>query len=273
MKKILSNLIIFFFISTSFSIVHWSDNYSLTSKDYQIINLINNKLENIININSIENNNILIRELIKSQNKTQKNSQIYLILEKVIENSQKLNQEKNYLNHYKEFKLDFEKISFYWLKLHNDARKKVWVWLYSYDQKLHNTAYEWSTTQKNRWIMEHKRSSWDSYYDYPKIENWFKVRWVNCKVINSTTSSESIWQFWYYCSDSDCSDELMQSAKVLFDIYMAEKWKWFAYDAHYKAIVHNNITKMWLWISVKKTTEKDYYEFYITTHYCTEFIE
>ena len=123
-----------------------------------------------------------------------------------------------------------------------------------------------------KWIMDHKRNYWDASYDYHKIEKWFQERWVKCKPKNRVTSSESIWKFWYYCKDNECTDELLKSVKQIFDIYMAEKWQ--SYDLHYRAITHASISKMWVWIAIKKSEDEwfnNYYDYYITTHYCTEF--
>jgi hypothetical protein len=119
--------------------------------------------------------------------------------------------------------------------------------------------------------MDHKRDSFDSWYDYHKIENWFQERWVHCKVKWRTTTSESIWKYGFYCTDWDCTEELKVSLKEIFDIYMAEETLNYPANAHYKAIVSPNISKMWLGITLYKADLPNYYEYYMATHYCTEF--
>jgi hypothetical protein len=159
----------------------------------------------------------------------------------------------------------------YWLNLHNNARKKRQLWTYSYDLRLQNTAIEWSYNNFDKKSMDHKRESFDSWYDYPKIEDWFQERWVNCKVKWRTTTSESIWKYGFYCTDWECTEELKLSLKEIFDIYMAEETMSYPANAHYKAIVSPYISKMWLGITLYKADLPNYYEYYMTTHYCTEF--
>jgi len=109
------------------------------------------------------------------------------------------------------------------------------------------------------------------FYDYDKIWERFSDRWVRCENKSWVTASESIWKFWYYCKYWDCSDKLLKSLKVIFDIYEGEKWLWYPADAHYRWITHSELKFIWLWISIRKTDEKDYYEYYVTTHYCSQF--
>jgi hypothetical protein len=61
-------------------------------------------------------------------------------------------------------------------------------------------------------------------------------------------------------------------------MYMSEKWKSRSENPHYRAIIHPDFSKIWLWLSIREDKEftKDYpwyryYDFYVTTHYCTEF--
>ena len=144
-------------------------------------------------------------------------------------------------------------------------------------KRLDNTAYEWSKFQaKEKKIMSHKRNWWSLFYDYHEIEKWFTDRWVKCSVAWWATSSESIWKFWYYCNDYECTDELVKSLKTIFDIYMAEKWLAYPANAHYKWIVLAELSKIWIWLFIEERfddTYKDYrsYDYYVTTHYCTEF--
>lgn len=61
--------------------------------------------------------------------------------------------------------------------------------------------------------------------------------------------------------------------KKIFDIYMSEKWLKYPMDAHYRAIVHPNISQIWVWIKLQETSDKNFYEYYITSHYCSELIK
>jgi len=267
MRKII--VFVCFFLVLNLNIVNCD--YCLNDSDKKIVDKIGIKIENIINNKWFKYKNILIVSLEKYLKKLEKGTKWYVLIDSLISKTYTSSLKKTYMSHYKSYKIDYSRVKSYWLNIHNSARINLWVKNYSYDSRLDNTAYEWTTIQSWKWIMEHKRNPDDSYYDYNKIEDWFNKRWINCKIKNGTTSSESIWKFWYYCSDNDCTDELTESIKVIFDIYMAEKWTGRANDAHYRAITHPDISKMWLWISIRQTNEKDYYEYYITTHYCTEF--
>jgi hypothetical protein len=116
--------------------------------------------------------------------------------------------------------------------------------------------------------MSHKRDPNDVYYDYYKITSRFADRLVVCKNINRITNTENIWRWYYDCSDSnDCTEKLISWTKEVFDFYMTEKGK--SNQVHYESVVKKEFNKIWLWISIKKSGDNSY-EFYITTHYCTE---
>lgn len=243
--------------------------YRLTLKDNILINKVMVKIWKIIDWKGVLYKETLINIFEKVLKKAKNFTKTYEVINTLIINTKKINLLNIAKNEYSTYKIDINRIKKEWLDWHNIERKNIWVKPYSYDTRLDNTAYEWSVISEDKWVMEHKRHFFDDYYDYNIIEAWFQERWVKCKVINRTTSSESIWKFGYYCKDNDCTDEIIPALKVIYDIYLAEKWQ--SYDAHYRAIAHANITKMWIWISIQKSEEKDYYDFYVTTHYCTEF--
>ncbi len=243
--------------------------YKLNYNDYIIINKINKKIEKIINNRWYKYKNVFINKLQKLLVKKVKSKKFIVIVNQIIKNIKKVNLNENALNLYKKFHIDIEKVKDYWLKLHNNERKKIWLAPISYDKRLNNSAYEWAIISKDKWNLNHRRNYFDSTYDYKKIENWFRERWVKCKIKARTTSSESIWKFSYRCFDSNCTDELYKSTKEIFDLYMAEKWT--SYTPHYRAIVHKYITKLWLWFSISGPDNEWFYNYYMITHYCTEF--
>lgn len=253
----------------SFAETKENNQYKLSIKDNVIINNMNQKIVKEIDKYWIEYRNNIISNFEKTLKKIKKNTKADIILNELIKKIQKTNLSNISKKHYKDSNIDIDTIKKEWLSRHNNARSLLWLKAYSYDSQLSSTAYEWSYEMAKKWLIEHKRNKEDSTYEYLVIEKWFQDRWVNCKIMNRTTTSESIWKYWYYCKDWDCTQEILPSLKEIFDIYMNEKWK--SYDLHYRAIVHKNITKMWLWLYIKPTQEKDYYELYVTTHYCTEF--
>jgi hypothetical protein len=244
--------------------------YRLTLNDNNLINKVINKMEKIINEKWVLYKETLVKALEKTLYKTKKYTKAYEVINSLVINTKKINLLNIANKEYEIYKININEIKKEWLDWHNEERKNIWVNPYSYDSRLDNTAYEWSVISEDKWVMEHKRHYFDEYYDYNVIETWFQDRWVKCKVINWTTSSESVWKFWYICKDNDCTDEIIPALRVIYDIYLAEKWQ--SYDAHYRAISHKDITKIWIWITMEEK-EKNNYDFYVTTHYCTEFEE
>lgn len=259
--------------------------YKLTVKDKILINNTSVKINRLIDKkwDIITSRYVII--LNKALKKTVKDSRIYQILTKIktniiSHNIEKYKQEnkieepvKNEWNYktkmnFSDFKIDMTRVRTSWLWFYNEVRKAKWRTTYSYENQLNDTAEEWSDTSLARWVMSHKRDTNDSYYNYNKINSWFKDRWIVCKNINKATHSENIWRWYYKCSNSnDCTDKLIEWTKEVFDMYMAEKGK--SNQVHYESVVKKEFSKIWMWISIKKS-DNNFYEFYITTHFCTE---
>jgi len=254
----------------------YASNYKLTKADKLTVNKLTYKIQNLLNSKSLNFRSVLQSKINKIQIENKNNKQIYTILEEIKKNIHMISYKNEYLKNYKKYYINFNTIKKNWLSRHNKARRDLWRIPYSYDERLNNTAYEWSKTQENKWLMTHKRDSWDSYYNYNKIEKWFNDRWVKCNVAWWATSSESVWKYWYYCNDYDCTNELDKSLKEIFDLYMAEKWLGWIAEWHYRWITHKKLTKIWLWIKIKENFSDRYenyrsYDYYVTTHYCTTF--
>jgi len=274
MRKIIYTSIMVILISI-FSI---SFAYKITQNDKSIMDNINNKIYEIINKDPIKYKILLVKQLENVNNRTISWSRVNILIDEIIKNTKKYSLENISNKHYSKYNLNITELKNTWLSWHNEVRNNLWLKSLSYDNRLNDTAYEWSTLSKNKWVMDHKRDLKDWFYDYKKIERWFKDRWVECKVKNRTTASESIWSFWYYCNDWDCTKPAETALKKIFDMYIAEKWKSRSKTPHYRAIVSPVFSKIWLWLFVKEDKEftKDYpwyryYDFYVTTHYCTEF--
>ena len=279
-------IIIFLFIfSIQFSFAE--ETYKLTIKDKILINNTSVKINRLIDKkwDIITSKYVII--LNKVLKKTVKNSRNYQILSKIKTNIVSYNIEKyrqenkieepvknewNYKTktNFSDFKIDMTRIRTSWLWFYNEVRKNKWRTIYSYESKLNDSAQEWSDTSLARWIMSHKRDANDSYYNYNKINSWFADRQIICENINRVTHSENIWRWYYKCSDSnDCTDKLITWTKEVFDMYMAEKGK--SNQVHYESVVKKEFNKIGLWISIKKSGNNSF-EFYITTHYCTELV-
>lgn len=249
--------------------------YSLTQRDKELIDEFVEKIKNKSNETWFDYRDKIVKKISILIWKYEKWSKFSEILKELNKKLKQLSFKKHANNHYSQYRLNISKLKNHWLNWHNTERNKLGLKDYSSDLRLENTAYEWSQTCKEKWSVDHKRYLYSWYYNYKDIEKWFNERWVKCKIINRTTSSESIWYFSYHCkkNDNDCNDEALEAMEKLFNFYMSEKGK--DYDPHYRSIIHNDITKIWLWIAIEKKESydkySDYYKMYITTHYCTEF--
>ena len=200
----------------------------------------------------------------KENNK--ENIRLSAVLEELIQRLKK----KEISNWWKEFRdlnIDIEQVKATWISWINKERDLLWVPLYAYDSSLEKTALAWSEFWKSKWLLDHKVSSEDSYYDYTKKAQWMKVHWVVCKNLYRVTFSESIGWGSFSCSDTDCTQELTNAIEKSFKFYMAEKWK--TYKPHYEAISGKLFTLMWLGIALEKTSSSNY-KYYLTNHYCTK---
>ena len=266
MKKALSIIIIIsiFSINNTFS-------YDSSFSDQIIINKLVTKFNKKLSNKSISYK-IKIKEILYDAKKNSiKDERLSYILNETLKNLNLYDYKNDYLNHYDQYNIDYNKIQNTWLSWHNHERGNLNLDLYSYDDRLNNTSYQWSQYQSSVNTMTHERTFWDWYYNYPIIEKWFQDRLVKCEVSWWVTSSESIAKYWYYCSDENCTDKIVESLREIFILYMAEKWLNYPANAHYKSIIHQNLKKIWLWLYITKTDETNYYEYYVTTHYCTKF--
>lgn len=166
--------------------------------------------------------------------------------------------------------IDYSLVKNNWLDWNNEVRKDLWLNPYTANPTLEESALIWSTKAKEKWEISHKRNPWDWFYDYNNINSWFKDQWVFCKNISSITHTENIWWGGYSCTDWECSDELSQATKRWFDAYMAEKWT--KSDAHYRSLTQPYFTQIGVGVSIDEV-KKNYFEYYLTIHYCTELIK
>lgn len=160
--------------------------------------------------------------------------------------------------------VDMSRVRSTWIGWYNNVRQWEWLGLYSYDERLNNTAYDWNIElAKWKWQNHHTRTPWDGYYNFAVIDQWFISRGIDPIVINRSKHTENVGYGSYSCNSGDCTDSLIQSIRSTFNFFMSEKWK--SYDAHYQSIVQPNFTKIGL--SVIVVPEENRY--YLTVHYIT----
>ena len=155
------------------------------------------------------------------------------------------------------------------LSRHNDERESLWISDYKY-----NLDLEWAATVRankiaNSWKTKnlHVRNSWDWTYSYNSILNWFSDLWIKfpASVKWAASFSESIWYWYYKCSKSDCTQDLINAVKKTRTwLIMKEKS---TNGSHYRAAVMKYFTQMWAGIAINKSNNR----YYIVLHYWVEF--
>ncbi len=257
--------IIFILIFSNFFNISKTFSYNLTNKDIITINKATYKLSKKINKYSYKKRLEIINKIKFLKNKYKSNKKLHLILDNITKNL-----EKKYNNTYKLnwLKIDINQIKNNWLIRHNE--KRIWIQKLSYSDLLNNTANAWSYEMAKRWIMTHKRNpNTKNYYNHNEIKDWLKERWVKCIPIKWITFSESIWINYFKCNKNNCTENLDKSLKEIFNLYYQEKWLPYPQNAHYKAIVHPWLSKIWLGLVIKNDNYW-YFKVYITTHYCSK---
>lgn len=262
-KKIFLIIILFY---NSYQISYW---YDITNSDQKVINIFTQILEK----KSEEYQNNFSDVLEKYIDSWKYNERIQTILIEInnfihenLENINKQDIEIINNNTYKLKNIDIALVKNNWLIWNNQVRDDLWLQQYSYNSQLEKSAVTWSNQANKKWKISHKRNETDWFYNYENINNWFKENDVVCENINGITHTENIWWWGYSCTDWECSEELSEATKRAFDSYMNEKWT--ENDAHYRSLTQEYFKNIWLWISIDEKWS-NYYEYYLTIHYCT----
>ncbi len=165
--------------------------------------------------------------------------------------------------------IDEQKVRDAILSRHNNERKSVWVNNYKYNLDLEWSATTWANklASSSKTSNLHLRNSWDWTYSYNSILNRFSDLWIKFPAsVNWVASfSESIWYWYYKCSKSDCTQDLINAVKKTRTwLIMNEKS---ANGSHYRAAVMKHFTQMWVWIAIDKSNNR----YYIVLHYWVNF--
>ena len=165
--------------------------------------------------------------------------------------------------------IDEEKVRNAILSWHNDERDSLWLSSYIYNLDLEWAATVWANEIASSWKTKnlHVRNSWDWTYNYNSILNWFYDLWINfpASVKWAASFSESVWYWYYKCSKSDCTQDLINAVKKTRTwLIMNEKsYNW----DHYRAAIMKHFTQMWAWIAIDKSNNR----YYIVLHYWVNF--
>lgn len=157
--------------------------------------------------------------------------------------------------------IDIDQARAAWFAWVNGARNEAGKASYSASPILDATAQAWSDYSANLGVMNHNRPGQTQYYDYALITKWFEDLGVTFKNVGGWTYSENIGRTWYNCDKSDCTQELIDGTKLIFDAYMAEKGT--SYTAHYDSVMGKFNAMGVAWTFKGK-------DVYVTIHYAVE---
>ena len=149
-----------------------------------------------------------------------------------------------------------------WLNWYNTERRKLGLHDYIYNNELNRSAYGWSEFSKDRGYISHKRIGQEAYYDYNMITAWFKNLGLEFENIYGVTYSENIGSGYVSCENTDCTQNLIDSARATFDFYMSEKGK--DYAPHYNSVMNKYFNEIGLGIAIDANGK-----YYLTVHYGT----
>ena len=155
--------------------------------------------------------------------------------------------------------VDMTRVRSTWLSWYNTGRAAKWLGAYSYDSRLDSTAHGWNMVFAwSRWTILHERSPWDGYYNYPIINKWFQDRGVNPPLIAGVNHSENV-SYWYYaCSKSDCTDDLINAIRSSYIFFINSA-------VHSRSVYQPNFTKIGFDVIVAPNERR----YYVTVHYMT----
>ena len=149
-----------------------------------------------------------------------------------------------------------------WFSWVNSARTAIGRTAYSESAILDATAQSWSDYSSGVGVMSHSRPGQTEYYDYALITSWFENLGVTFKNKSGWTYSENIGRTYLNCTEEDCTQELIDATKLIFDAYMAEKGT--SYTAHYDSVMSPQFTLMGVAWAFKGK------DVYVTVHYAAE---
>ena len=158
--------------------------------------------------------------------------------------------------------VDTEEIRRVWLAWTNDVRTGLGLPPYQEDLHLTYTALDWAKAAANRGSISHKRPGQTAYYDYKRMESWFRGYDLAFANEERTTFTESIGWGVYSCASSDCTDEFLEALRTSFEFFHSEKGK--AYAPHYNSMVNPYFRDVGIGVAAAKG------KYFLTVHYATD---
>ncbi len=143
--------------------------------------------------------------------------------------------------------VDMNEVRTQWLSWHNQARAAEGVDPLSLNTGLNYSSSIWAKDNKTRNTLSHERAGGQSLTD------WFADVGIVFENKSGIVYGENLGLRTFRCSESDCTDEAIASARFIFDAFMAEKGTDFT--GHYDNIVERDFINMGLGIAIDSADE------------------
>lgn len=151
--------------------------------------------------------------------------------------------------------VDMDQVRNEWLAWHNEARSARKITPLSLNTGLNYSSSLWAKENKKDGTLTHDRDGGQSLTD------WFTDVGIVFESKSGIVYGENLGLRTFRCSTSDCTDEALDSARYVFDMFMAEEGTDFT--GHYDNIVEPDFVDLGLGIAVDSSQEV----MYITTQY------
>ncbi len=151
--------------------------------------------------------------------------------------------------------VDMTEVRADWLKWHNAARSERGQGALTMNEGLDYVSTLWALENEAMGDLTHDRKGGQSASD------WFDSVGLKFKALSGFQFGENLGLRTYICSDNDCTDEMSEAAKFIFDAFMAEEGT--SYTGHYDNIVEGDFNELGLGIAIDESENI----IYLATHY------
>lgn len=143
--------------------------------------------------------------------------------------------------------VDMNEVRNTWLGWHNEARANRGIIPLSLNTGLNYSSSLWAKSNKDSSNLTHDRPGGQSLTD------WFADVGIEFENKTGTIYGENLGLRTFRCSDSDCTDEALDSARFIFDQFMAEEGT--SFTGHYDNIVQTDFVDIGLGIAIDSSEE------------------
>jgi len=151
--------------------------------------------------------------------------------------------------------VDMDEVRAQWLSWHNEARSSRGIAALSLSTGLNYSSSLWAKSNRASGQLTHDRPGGQSLTD------WFADVGIVFAKKTGIVYGENLGYRTFRCSQSDCTDEALETARYIFDAFMAEEGT--SYTGHYDNIVEPDFIELGMGMAYSASEEA----MYIATQY------